>query len=194
MARKSKYGQPSGNSSTKLWKPALYVRLSREDGDREESDSIVSQRELLTEFAETQTDMVAPKLYVDDGYTGTDFNRPEFRRMVDDLRAGIVNCVIVKDLSRFGRNYVGVGEYLEQVFPLLNVRFISVGDRVDSFLDPRSVNNLVVPFKNIINDEYCRDISNKVRASLISNGGRANLSAHLRPTATAKIRMITAAC
>ncbi len=166
MARKSKYGQPSGNSSTKLWKPALYVRLSREDGDREESDSIVSQRELLTEFAETQTDMVAPKLYVDDGYTGTDFNRPEFRRMVDDLRAGIVNCVIVKDLSRFGRNYVGVGEYLEQVFPLLNVRFISVGDRVDSFLDPRSVNNLVVPFKNIINDEYCRDISNKVRASL----------------------------
>lgn len=166
MARKSKYGQPSGNSSIKLWKPALYVRLSREDGDREESDSIVSQRELLTEFAETQTDMTAPKLYVDDGYTGTDFNRPEFQRMVDDLRVGTVNCVIVKDLSRFGRNYVGVGEYLEQVFPLLNVRFISVGDRVDSFLDPRSVNNLVVPFKNIINDEYCRDISNKVRTSL----------------------------
>lgn len=166
MARKSKYGKASGNSSAKLWKPALYVRLSREDGDREESDSIVSQRELLTEFAETQTDMTAPKLYVDDGYTGTDFNRPEFQRMVDDLRVGTVNCVIVKDLSRFGRNYVGVGEYLEQIFPLLNVRFISVGDRVDSFLDPRSVNNLVVPFKNIINDEYCRDISNKVRSSL----------------------------
>lgn len=73
MARKSKYGKASGNSSAKLWKPALYVRLSREDGDREESDSIVSQRELLTEFAETQTDMTAPKLYVDDGYTGTDF-------------------------------------------------------------------------------------------------------------------------
>ena len=166
MARKSKYGKASGNSSAKLWKPALYVRLSREDGDREESDSIVSQRELLTEFAETQTDMTAPKLYVDDGYTGTDFKRPEFQRMVDDLRVGTVNCVIVKDLSRFGRNYVGVGEYLEQIFPLLNVRFISVGDRVDSFLDPRSVNNLVVPFKNIINDEYCRDISNKVRSSL----------------------------
>ena len=82
------------------------------------------------------------------------------------MRVGTVNCVIVKDLSRFGRNYVGVGEYLEQIFPLLNVRFISVGDRVDSFLDPRSVNNLVVPFKNIINDEYCRDISNKVRSSL----------------------------
>ena len=86
--------------------------------------------------------------------------------MLNDLRAGLVNCVIVKDLSRFGRNYVGVGEYLEHEFPLLNVRFISVSDNVDSYLDPRSVNNLVVPFKNILNDEYARDISNKVRASL----------------------------
>ena len=166
MARKSKYGQPSGNPSTRLWKPALYVRLSREDGDREESDSIANQRDMLAEFAAAQDDLAAPAFYTDDGYTGTDFDRPGFRRMMDDLRAGTVNCVIVKDLSRFGRNYVGVGEYLEQVFPLLDVRFISINDRVDSFLDPRSVNNLVVPFKNIINDEYCRDISNKVRASL----------------------------
>ncbi len=166
MARKSKYGQPSGKPSTRLWKPALYVRLSREDGDREESDSIANQRDMLAEFAAAQDDLAAPAFYTDDGFTGTDFDRPGFRRMMDDLRAGTVNCVIVKDLSRFGRNYVGVGEYLEQVFPLLDVRFISVNDRVDSFLDPRSVNNLVVPFKNIINDEYCRDISNKVRASL----------------------------
>ena len=166
MARKSKYGQPSGKPSTRLWKPALYVRLSREDGDREESDSIANQRDMLAEFAAAQDDLAAPAFYTDDGYTGTDFDRPGFRRMMDDLRAGTVNCVIVKDLSRFGRNYVGVGEYLEQVFPLLDVRFISINDRMDSFLDPRSVNNLVVPFKNIINDEYCRDISNKVRASL----------------------------
>lgn len=166
MARKSKYGQPSAKLSTTLWKPALYIRLSREDGDREESNSIASQRELLTEFTNAQTDMAAPRLYVDDGHTGTDFDRPDFQRMIVDLRAGIVNCVIVKDLSRFGRNYVGVGEYLEHVFPLLNVRFISVSDNVDSYLDPRSVNNLVVPFKNILNDEYARDISNKVRASL----------------------------
>lgn len=166
MARKSKYEYSSATLSTALWKPALYIRLSREDGDREESNSIASQRELLTEFANTQTDMAAPRLYVDDGYTGTDFDRPDFQRMIVDLRAGIVNCVIVKDLSRFGRNYVGVGEYLEHVFPLLNVRFISVSDNVDSYLDPHSVNNLVVPFKNILNDEYARDISNKVRASL----------------------------
>lgn len=166
MARKSKYEHSSAKLSTTLWTPALYIRLSREDGDREESNSIASQRELLTEFTNAQTDMAAPRLYVDDGHTGTDFDRPDFQRMIVDLRAGIVNCVIVKDLSRFGRNYVGVGEYLEHVFPLLNVRFISVSDNVDSYLDPRSVNNLVVPFKNILNDEYARDISNKVRASL----------------------------
>ena len=166
MARKSKYEKQSNKLSTALWKTALYIRLSREDGDREESNSIASQRELLTEFVDTQTDMTAPRLYTDDGCTGTDFDRPDFQRMLVDLRAGIINCVIVKDLSRFGRNYVGVGEYLEHVFPLLNVRFISVSDNVDSYLDPRSVNNLVVPFKNILNDEYARDISNKVRASL----------------------------
>ena len=166
MARKSKYEHSSAKLSTTLWKPALYIRLSREDGDREESNSIASQRELLTEFVDTQTDMTSPRLYTDDGYTGTDFDRPDFQRMLNDLRAGIINCVIVKDLSRFGRNYVGVGEYLEHIFPLLNVRFISVSDNVDSYLDPRSVNNLVVPFKNILNDEYARDISNKVRASL----------------------------
>ena len=166
MARKSKYEHSSAKLSTALWKPALYIRLSREDGDREESNSIASQRELLTEFVDTQTDMTAPRLYTDDGCTGTDFDRPDFQRMLNDLRAGIINCVIVKDLSRFGRNYVGVGEYLEHVFPLLNVRFISVSDNVDSFVDPRSINSLIVPFKNILNDEYARDISNKVRASL----------------------------
>ena len=166
MARKSKYEHSSAKLSTILWKPALYIRLSREDGDREESNSIASQRELLTEFANTQTDMAAPRLYVDDGYTGTDFDRPDFRRMMHDLRAGIVNCVIVKDLSRLGRNYVKVGEYLEHTFPLLNVRFIALSERIDSVADPRSADSLIVPFRNILNDEYAHDISNKVRASL----------------------------
>ncbi len=166
MARKSKYEKQSNKLSTALWKPALYIRLSREDGDREESNSIASQRELLTEFANTQTDMAAPRLYVDDGYTGTDFDRLDFRRMMHDLRAGIVNCVIVKDLSRLGRNYVKVGEYLEHTFPLLNVRFIALSERIDSVADPRSADSLIVPFRNILNDEYAHDISNKVRASL----------------------------
>lgn len=166
MARKSKYDQATSAPAIRLWHPALYVRLSREDGDRDESDSVISQRELLAEFAAAQTDMTAPRLYTDDGCTGTDFDRPAFRQMLADLRAGAVDCVIVKDLSRFGRNYVGVGEYLERVFPLLGVRFISVNDRVDSHLDPQSMHSLIVPFRNILNDEYARDISNKVRASL----------------------------
>ena len=94
MARKSKYGQPSAKLSTTLWAPALYIRLSREDGDREESNSIASQRELLTEFVDTQTDMTAPRLYTDDGCTGTDFDRPDFQRMLNDLRADDVSVRI----------------------------------------------------------------------------------------------------
>lgn len=166
MARKSKYGQPSPKTAARLWKPAVYVRLSREDGDKEESDSVQNQRALLAEFAAAQDDMAEPLFYLDDGFTGTDFDRPDFQRMLGDLRAGKADCVIVKDLSRLGRNYIEAGEYLEKVFPLLGVRFISVNDRVDSYRDPQSMNNLIVPFKNILNDEYCRDISGKVRASL----------------------------
>lgn len=152
--------------SAKRWLPAVYLRLSREDGDKLESDSILNQRALLTEYAAGLEDLAEPVFYQDDGYTGTNFDRPGFQSMLNDLRAGKVNCVIVKDLSRLGRNYVEVGGYLEKVFPMLGVRFISVNDQVDSVRDPASVNTLIVPFKNIINDEYCRDISNKVRASL----------------------------
>lgn len=117
MARKSKYEPSSAKLSTALWKPALYIRLSREDGDREESNSIASQRELLTEFANTQTDMAAPRLYTDDGYTGTDFDRPDFQRMLNDLRAGIINCVIVKDLSRFGETMSASASIWNTFFP-----------------------------------------------------------------------------
>lgn len=166
MARKSKYTPLSAKKGTRQWKPALYLRLSREDGDKVESDSIANQRALLSEFAASPEGFAAPEFYQDDGFTGTNFDRPGFQSMLEDLKRGKCNCVIVKDLSRLGRNYIEVGEYLEHIFPLLGVRFISVNDRVDSWLDPQSMNNLIVPFKNIINDEYCRDISNKVRASL----------------------------
>ncbi len=165
MARKSKYAPPQADAPP-LWRPALYLRLSREDGDKAESDSIANQRALLSEFTAGEEGFSEPAYYYDDGYTGTNFERPGFQSMLGDLRAGRVNCVVVKDLSRLGRNYIEVGEYLERVFPLLGVRFISVNDRVDSVRDPQSMNTLIVPFKNIINDEYCRDISAKVRASL----------------------------
>ena len=167
MARTSKYTiDPAAAIKAVRWQAALYVRLSREDGDKEESDSIGNQRVLLREFAEREPDIDVREIYIDDGYSGTHFDRPEFLRMIDAVKQRAVNCVIVKDLSRFGRNYIEVGNYIEKVFPFLDVRFISVNDSLDSYRSPQSMNNLVVPFKNILNDEYCRDISNKVRSAL----------------------------
>lgn len=150
----------------KIWQAALYVRLSREDGDKEESDSVLNQKDLLQQFVSLEPDIITHDIYVDDGWSGTNFERPEFIRMMADVRSGDIDCVIVKDLSRFGRNYIDVGQYIEKIFPLMDIRFISVTDSLDSVKNPQTMNNIIVPFKNLINDEYCRDISNKVRSSL----------------------------
>ncbi len=150
----------------KVWQAALYVRLSREDGDKEESDSVVNQKDLLQQFVSLEADIMVYGVYVDDGYSGTNFERPQFMRMMNDVRDKYVDCIIVKDLSRFGRNYIDVGQYIEKIFPLMDIRFISVTDNLDSVKNPQTMNNIIVPFKNLINDEYCRDISNKVRSSL----------------------------
>lgn len=168
MARKSKYQTVNTASPAACiqWRAGLYIRLSREDGDKPESESVSSQRALLEGFAAAQPDLTVHEFYIDDGWSGTDFNRPAFARMLADATERKINCVVVKDLSRFGRNYVEAGKYLETVFPLLRVRFISVNDRIDSVEDPASLNSVIVPFKNIINDEYCRDISQKVRSAL----------------------------
>lgn len=156
------------------WKAAEYLRISREDGDKEESDSIGSQKDITHEYVEQNDDIVFIDEYVDDGWTGTNFTRPDFERMMADIKCGAVNCIIVKDLSRLGRNYILVGQYLEMIFPLLNIRFISVVDHIDSVKDPASINNALVSFKNVMNDEYCRDISNKVRASLDRKRGKGD--------------------
>lgn len=166
MPRKSKCQTGTKEAAVSLWHAALYVRLSREDGDKEESDSVGNQRELLASFVRLEADIEPYDIYTDDGYSGTNFERPAFQRMMEDVKNHAVNCVIVKDLSRFGRNYIEVGQYIEKIFPFMNVRFISVNDMLDSVKNPQAMNNLIVPFKNIINDEYCRDISNKVRSSL----------------------------
>ncbi len=165
MARKSRYNIENKNAQRK-WSAALYIRLSREDGDKEESDSVVNQRGLLTSFAEVEADIEVFDTYVDDGYSGTNFDRPDFTRLMEDIKAQRVNCVVVKDLSRFGRNYIDVGNYIEKIFPFMDVRFISVNDTIDSEKNPQSTNTILVPFKNLMNDEYCRDISQKVRSSL----------------------------
>ena len=148
------------------WKVGVYLRLSNDDKDKSESNSITNQRHLINLFIKKEKDIKIKDYYIDDGYSGTNFDRPDFQRLLSDIKNGDINAVIVKDLSRLGRNYIEVGNYIEQVFPLYNVRFIAINDNVDSYKDPKSVDNVIVPFKNLMNDEYARDISNKVRSVL----------------------------
>lgn len=169
--RKSKYSSENSNrNKEKKWLVALYIRLSQEDSDngeeKQESNSITSQKNLLNEFIEEHDDLIIYDTYIDDGFTGTDFNRPGFQRLLEDMRNGNINCVLVKDLSRLGRNYIEVGNYIEQIFPLFNIRFIAINDSVDSFKNPTSTNTILVPFKNLINDEYAKDTSIKIRSAL----------------------------
>lgn len=166
MPRKSKYQNNISESKTPLWRVALYIRLSREDEEEKvESNSITNQRTLLMEYVKNNDEFVIYDVYIDDGYSGTDFNRPGFQRLLNDMKDGKFNTIIVKDLSRLGRNYIEVGNYIEQIFPLFKIRFISINDMIDSFKNPASMNNVIVPFKNLMNDEYCRDISMKIRSA-----------------------------
>ena len=155
-----------------IYKVAIYLRLSKDDGDfsfagngKSESNSIHNQRELLMDFLAKHREMELYDEYKDDGRTGTNFERPEFKRMMDDVRCGKINCIIVKDLSRFGRDYIECGKYIEKIFPQLGIRFIAVNDGFDTDY-AGSTDSIVIPFKNLINDSYSRDISVKVRSNL----------------------------
>ncbi len=139
---------------------AIYCRLSRDDGKECESNSIGNQKNLLSQKAK-ELKLTNAKYYVDDGYTGTNFNRPGFQAMLEDIEMGYVTTVMVKDLSRLGRDYVSVGHYTDNFFPEHNIRFIAVNDLVDS----NEGDNEIAPFKNIMNEMYARDISRKVRSS-----------------------------
>lgn len=161
--RKSKY--ILNVQETTKWNAALYLRLSSEDGDKAESTSIKSQKHMLEDFVKNDNDIKLFDYYVDDGYSGTDFNRPGFKRLFEDMKLNKFNTIIVKDLSRLGRNYIEAGNYIEQIFPLFNIRFIAVNDNIDSYLNPKSISELNMPLKNLINDEYARDISKKVSSA-----------------------------
>lgn len=154
------------NTETKIWNATLYLRLSRDDGDKEESNSITGQRELLRDFIRNHPELREYAVRIDDGFTGSNFERPDFKKMMEDVKEGRTNCIIVKDLSRFGRNYLDAGEYIEKIFPFLGVRFIAVNDNYDSLGEKSASDDLVIPFKNLINEAYCRDISVKVRTQL----------------------------
>ena len=147
-------------------KTAAYLRLSREDGDKIESDSITNQRELIKEYVANHTGFNLVEEYIDDGYSGTNYDRPSFVKMMEDIKARKINCISVKDLSRLGRNYIETGRYLEKIFPLLGIRFVSVLDNYDSLTEESEADQIILPFKNLINDAYCRDISAKIRSQL----------------------------
>lgn len=142
-----------------MYMVGVYSRISREDGDKIESESIGNQRELIKSFVKKHKDMRIVDYYSDDNYSGTNFNRPEFKRMYEDIKSGKVNCVIVKDLSRFGRDYIDVGNYIQKVFPKFGVRFIAINDNVDSNVRQY---DMITPIKNIFNEQYARDISDKI--------------------------------
>lgn len=157
--------------SNQKYYAGAYKRLSREDeiaalGARNESNSISNQRDLIQKFAESHPEIEIVKEYADDGFSGVDFERPAFLQMIEDIKAGAINCVIVKDLSRFGRNYIEVGKYLEEIFPVYGVRFIAISENYDSAFTNGGNEQLVIPFMNLVNDAYCRDISIKTRTSI----------------------------
>lgn len=140
---------------------ALYLRLSREDGDKEISESIANQHDFLTSYARDNGFPVR-EAYIDDGYSGTTFDRPGFQRMITDAENGLIDTIITKDLSRLGRDYIMTGHYIERVFPNLKIRYIAVNDHVDSDFGP----NDMTPIRAVFNDYYARDISKKVKTAL----------------------------
>ena len=149
----------------KNYRTAVYVRLSGEDERKVESESVENQLALLTEFVEKNDSLILAGSYIDRGISGTKFDRPDFNRMIADIRAGKIDCVVVKDLSRLGRNYLEAGDYLEKVFPFFGVRFISVTDHYDSLSSDVMEDGLLVPLKNLINESYAKDISRKISAA-----------------------------
>lgn len=147
-------------------KACMYLRLSKDDGMSIESNSIINQRELIQSYAK-KNNLEIVKEYVDDGYSGTTYDRPALKDLMEEIskKNRAFDIIIVKDLSRFGRDYIGAGTYIQKIFPQLHIRFISINDNYDSKHADMSDTNLILPIRNFINDSYARDISNKVKSS-----------------------------
>ena len=139
----------------------MYIRLSREDGDSGESESIGNQRKILQRYIK-ENNLTFIKEYIDDGVSGTTFKRPGFDELLQDIENKSINMVITKDLSRLGRDYIKTGEYIENYFPENNIRYVAITDGIDTYID--STNNDITPFKAITNDMYAKDISKKIRS------------------------------
>ncbi|MBQ8322462.1 MAG: recombinase family protein [Clostridia bacterium] len=164
MSRKSRYNIEEQKPKAIEWKAAGYIRLSREDKKSKDFDSlsVFHQKRLISRFLEKNPEIRLIDYFIDDGYTGTDLERPDFQRLQRMYEKGEINCIIVKDLSRLARNNEESSKLIYVIFPFFKIRFISINDNVDSYLNPESVEKLDVKFKNIMHDEYARDNSKKV--------------------------------
>jgi len=156
------------NTHAKMWKACLYLRLSKDDRDKSESNSIKNQRDMLLDFVSHNPDIEVVNILADDGFTGANFDRDAFKEMVRLIEAGEVDCVIVKDFSRLGRDHIGTGKYIERYFATKKIRFVAVNEPYDSLKSDMSdtSNSLIVPFKNIINEAFLEDISVKTKTQL----------------------------
>lgn len=153
-------------------KVGIYLRLSiKDDKSGNESNSIINQQHIIESYLTKQEEFigVTKSIYCDDGFTGTNFERPQVKQLMEDIKTKKINCVIVKDFSRFGRNYIDVGNYIEKIFPFLGVRFISVSDDYDSEKNVDSA-GFITAFKSIIADVYSKELSKKVKVNMVHAG------------------------
>ena len=175
----------NSDSSIVQWRIAVYVRLSKEDGDKLESDSIQNQKRIIEQhikYLQDQGEQIASvEIYSDDGYPGGNFDRPEYKRMMRDIEAGIINCVIFKDNSRLGRNYPELGRLMEEYFPQKGIRVISVLNHIDSLKDPHGYCSAIVSFSNIMNDDYIRQLSIKIKSTFAMKRERGEFLGNYAP-------------
>ncbi len=167
------------------YKVAGYLRLSQEDGDKDVSDSIVSQKNIIdTKVKELGNDFYIVDYYIDDGYTGLNTDRPNFQRMIKDVENGTINCIITKDLSRLSRNSFEANYYIELYFLERNIRYISVLDNVDT--GTKNANNDMIQFKTLINDWYSKDISRKIKSSVWARKEKGMYMSSIAPCGSGK--------
>lgn len=171
----------SKKSTNANWLVGIYTRRSFDDLEDKESNTIINQKQLINNFLSKDNNMTIIETYSDDGYSGTTFDRPGFQEMMEDIKNKKINTIVVKDLSRLGRNYLEVGRYIEDVFPIYNLRIIAINDNVDSFLKPDSISDLMFPLKNLINEGYARDISEKVTSAYYSMASSGKFVAGISP-------------
>lgn len=157
--------EQSGQATAKIYKAVIYARLSSEDDRKIASHTADNQIALLRDYIDSQDDMELVECYCDRGFSGTKFDRPDFVRMIEDMKLGKFDCIVVKDLSRLGRNYLEAGNYMEKIFPMYGVRFICVSDGFDSLYSKPMEDGMLVPLKNLINEAYAKDISKRVAIS-----------------------------